>query len=347
MDLSADGQRVLLSNGVERGGEIYTLGATPGTGAITSTIPQGGAPGANVEGFSNNANKVVGTNPARTRAAFWDTTARVWTDLALASNTDVNIWPPVAVDANADGSSVIGWFYVRDPVTGKATLRTGVWNTATPTAKPTLFSLFSSSVPDTPNGTLARAISADGTVAAGYYMSGTTYAVMWHRTGTAAPYTWPAKKLTKLPSTTTRIEGEAKNVSKDGHWIVGGGPYGLFMYTEGFSTTVGGVTTVTPASYTALGSCDSARTETAGTGAYISDDGSTVAGTLCMQTDCTGCVWTKSGGMKTLKNYLTAKGVSIGTRPATNVFGMSANGKAIAAGGGGPGSSSSWVAVTP
>jgi hypothetical protein len=337
-----DGARVAYSNGQNHwstggsGGGIWTIGSTLGTG---TNHPISGSQvwGISAEGGFALGQTLAMVNGVNTPVpAYWSASTKTWTKLPMPSSTVYisSAWPE-AVDASYGNATIAGWTSVG--ASPNTTFRAIVWDKDATTGvyTPTNLSAIPSTVAGQHTNNIVRAISYDGNTVVGYYADGTNCPAYWNRPAVGSP--WVAARLT---SGTSKVQGQATSVSKNGTWIAGGmnaigtsiasSTRGLFKYNRGTKA------------FTNLGSC---ATDVNGAyggdgmhAAYVSDDGNTVAGTVCDGLNCTACVWSSTGGMKTLSAYLTSKGVSVGgAGSATGITGMSSDGKVIAISGTTPG----------
>jgi hypothetical protein len=319
------------------GGGLWTIGSHLNTG---TTIPiSNGQPW----GMDGNATVVVGqalNSGGSPVPAYWLPTTHAWTLLPLPPKTTIiQSLEPAAVAANNTGTVLAGWAYIGQPGITTGADYGVVWTYASGQWSTTLLPLVRSSVPGGSNHNYPRGMSNDGNTVVGYYQSAQGTPVLWNRPTTTSSWT-----ATVISDAGQSVAGQATGTSTTGTWVAGGyaaigqgSVGGLFKYNR------------TTHAFTNLGNCVAGDSGDNAHAAYVSDDGNTVAGTVCpyMLGTCQACVWTSSHGMQTLNAYLQGKGISLGSIHPTEIDGISADGKVIAVDGTGGSGYVTGVFVTP
>jgi hypothetical protein len=308
--------------------------------------------GGKARGISGDGTVVVGQNPALV-PAFW-TQGQGWVALPLPTGSEIiPAAEPFALDSNTDGSKMVGYATVKDPMPGlpyHARDTALVWNATVSNrvVTPTTLSVLPIPSPEPahtncyPLATMrlsdtktfnALPVGAITFAAVGHCNWYGDVATMWTRTKTATggQSGWISHTFID-PETGNPLQGTATSVSSDGTWVAGGivdgtpvnPPFAPSLFRYNTHTKV----------FDRLGKCPSVGAGKGSRSAYISDDGNTVVGTFDDGLGGGGvtCIWT-SGVMQDLLNWLYAKvGGAALSLDLTSVGPISRTGRVITGG---------------
>ncbi|MCW5764417.1 MAG: immunoglobulin domain-containing protein [Phycisphaeraceae bacterium] len=336
--LSTDGSRMASTVGGQAvrynfsGGSmtIDSLGGQSGTGISGDGLIVGG----NIQNLGINNGRPL----THTIAGRWVTGS--WTDLPLFENPGVGSPNPPGTlsthsDMSANGRYQVGLAYnAAAGNNARAFIYDAVTNTTTmlPALPPTPGEVGMS--PARANG-----VSDDGTVVVGFDQMGARVPTVWTYDGGTA--TWTETILN------TSV-GELWGVSADGQWIFG--TSGEFPLQGARWTRVGGVWTATalPEPAAPPAGLPAGYTLSRITPYASNADGSVIVGAvLYSQFPFPGgnnyaFIWTQSGGLQFLSNYLTSQGANISGFNLGVALAISDDGSTIAGIGSGVGSGSPW-----